>query len=100
MTHGGKSTVEPSSDYDEEQDYDDDQDSDDLEPTQLRWRMSGPWLWALGDFGAVRGCDGLPWIVDIPRRPQKLFRTLAAARRALANAAIADGHEVISDREG
>ena len=88
MTHGGKSTVEPFEDYEES------------EPTQLRWRMTGPWQWALGDFGTVRGFDGLPWIVEIVGRPQKMFRTLAAARRALENAALAEAHEVIPGGDG
>jgi hypothetical protein len=97
MTHGGKSTVEPFQGYDDDQDYDDPQDGDGDQPTPLRWMTTGPWQWALGDFGTVRGCDGLPWIVDIPGRPQKLFRTLAAARRALENAATADAQEIVPD---
>jgi hypothetical protein len=64
-------------------------------PAPLEWRTIGPWTYALGVFGTIRGLGGLaPWIVEVRQRRLGVYQSLAVARIALESAAFAAGHEI------
>jgi len=72
-----------------------DADPDDSFGEPLEWATAGPWTYALGDFGSIRGLGMLsPWVVRVGGHPGGTYRTLDAARRALETAALAAGGQI------
>lgn len=64
-------------------------------PTRLDWHTIGPWTYALGGFGTIRGLGGLaPWIVHVQQRRLGVYQSLTVARVALETAALAAGHVI------
>ena len=57
-------------------------------PGTLAWSRIGPWAYALGDFGTIRGLCGMPpWLARVRGRIVGDYRNLDAARAALERAA-------------
>ena len=67
-------------------------------PGTLTWSRTGPWAYALGDFGSIRGFSGLPpWLVRVRGRIHGHYRNLDAARAALERSARAAHYGIFVD---
>ena len=67
-------------------------------PGTLTWSRTGPWAYALGDFGSICGFSGLPpWLVRVRGRILGHYRNLDAARAALERSARAAHYGISLD---
>jgi hypothetical protein len=67
-------------------------------PGTLTWSRTGPWAYALGDFGSIRGFSGLPpWLARVRGRILGHYRNLDAARTALERSARAAHYGISMD---
>jgi hypothetical protein len=63
-----------------------------MERRPLGWTTIGPWTYALGEFGILKGVGAFsPWVVRVGARVLGVFRCLPAARQAIEAAAIESG---------
>jgi hypothetical protein len=62
----------------------------------MEWTTVGPWTYALGRFGTIKGFGGFsPWAVYVGGRLYGVYRSLGVARIAIESAASAAGHEIV-----
>jgi hypothetical protein len=67
-------------------------------PGTLTWSRTGPWAYALGDFGSICGFSGLPpWLARVRGRILGHYRNLDAARTALERSARAAHYGISLD---